>query len=178
VASGRVDVRTVRGRGNSTSTAATHRSTMISGRSARRRAASRRRPGERAGEPGGERRQAAPPGEPPARAKRRVAAPEPNTDWPLLVPSASGAGTPAVSNAGSVNRPPPPAIASMQPATAATAVSATVVAEADDPPRHSTAACAPTRVRCRRCPRDELPPPSPRLVAAYDAERFRADGHQ
>ena len=24
---------------------------------------------------------------------------------------------------------------------------------------------------------DELPPPSPRLVAAYDAERFRADGH-
>ena len=53
----------------------------------------------------------------PARAYRSSAAPEPKTLCPLLVPSASAGGSPAASRAGSVMRPPPPAMASTVPAT-------------------------------------------------------------
>ncbi|MNP45714.1 hypothetical protein D3C76_1396590 [compost metagenome] len=46
---------------------------------------------------------------------------EPNVELSLLVPSTRCGGMPAVSRAGVVSRPPPPAMASMKPATKATA---------------------------------------------------------
>ena len=54
---------------------------------------------------------------------RDHAAPEPNSDCSLLVPSAWSGERPANSSAGIMISPPPPAIASMKPVRTATAVS-------------------------------------------------------
>ena len=60
----------------------------------------------------------------PNRWKLVIAIPVPNTDCNLLVASAFTGGKPAVSSAGIMIKPPPPAIASMKPVNTAVAVNA------------------------------------------------------